>query len=96
MEARLDAVSEALTEAEAALLKLEGCSGEYEKLLRYYGSRQWMRDFEADEAGRLPEDLKRGVLSEDAVWDLTERYRGLKELMLRLCGDEVGSGGERA
>ncbi len=35
----------------------------------YYGS-YWMKDFEADEAGRLPEDLKRGVLSEDALYDL--------------------------
>lgn len=40
-----------------------------------------MDDFEADEAGLLPADLKRGVLSEDAVYDLIVGHR---ELMTRL------------
>ena len=29
-----------------------------------------MKDYEDDEAGKLPSDLKRGVLSEDLVYDL--------------------------
>ena len=36
----------------------------------YYFGRLWMDDYEADEAGLLPADLKRGVLSEDAVYNL--------------------------
>ena len=36
----------------------------------YYRSPMWLSDFEADEAGKLPEKLKRGVLSEDAVYDV--------------------------
>lgn len=43
-------------------------------LSEYYGSAAWKRDFAADEAGLLPQDLKRGVLSEDGVYDLIERY----------------------
>ena len=38
---------------------------------------EYQEDFEADERGELPKDLKRGVLSEDALYDLleeTERY----------------------
>ena len=40
----------------------------------YYGSAAWKRDFAADEAGLLPQDLKRGVLSEDGVYDLIELF----------------------
>ena len=40
------------------------------ELSKYYGSPEWMEDFEADEDGKLPSDLKRGVLSEDGVYDL--------------------------
>ena len=32
----------------------------------------------ADEAGLLPEDLKRGVLSQDGINDLLDRFRDLK------------------
>jgi hypothetical protein len=30
----------------------------------------WRQDFADDEAGLLPADLKRGVLSEDGIWNL--------------------------
>ena len=43
----------------------------------YYGSDEWKQDLADDEAGRLPQDLKRGVLSEDAVWNLQEDNREL-------------------
>ena len=39
------------------------------ELSEYYEG-EWRKDFEADEAGKLPSDLKRGVLSEDAVYNL--------------------------
>lgn len=36
----------------------------------YYTSGEWREDYEADERGELPPDLKRGVLSQDALYDL--------------------------
>lgn len=36
----------------------------------YYTSGQWLKDYEADEKGLLPETLKRGVLSQDALYEL--------------------------
>ena len=42
-------------------------------LEEYYTSGQWREDYEADENGELPPDLKRGVLSQDALYDLLER-----------------------
>ena len=44
------------------------------KLDAYYMSDRWKRDFAADEAGLLPADLKRGVLSEDGIYNLLEHY----------------------
>ena len=43
------------------------------KLLEeYYTSGQWLEDYESDEKGLLPADLRRGVLAQDAVYDLLE------------------------
>ena len=44
------------------------------ELSKYYGSELWKQDFAADEAGQLPPDLKRGVLSEDGIWNLLTEY----------------------
>ena len=38
----------------------------------YYTSGEWREDYEADEREELPPDLKRGVLSQDALYDLLE------------------------
>lgn len=38
----------------------------------YYTSGEWREDYETDERGELPPDLKRGVLSQDALYDLLE------------------------
>ena len=48
-------------------------------LLRYYSGGMWMRDYEADEAGLLPADLKRGILAEDTLynlWIIVDQIRG--------------------
>jgi len=44
------------------------------ELSKYYGSELWKQDLAADEAGYLPPDLKRGVLSEDGIWNLLADY----------------------
>ena len=40
------------------------------ELVRYYEGGQWLRDYELDEQGLLPRDLKRGVLSQDGIYNL--------------------------
>ena len=76
-----DALAEALTSYEAAR---KG----YKKLSDYYGSARWMGDYEADEAGKLPRDLKRGVLSEDGAYDALTDSRRLLADMRELAKEE--------
>ena len=76
MESVFDEVQNALAEGvdiEDALLQ--------EKigiLIQYYESEQWKNDYSADERGELPADLKRGVLSEDGVYNLLNDIDSLK------------------
>ena len=51
----------------------ENLRSKYVLLEEYYTSGEWRKDYEADEAGMFPAVLKRGVLSEDGVYDLLER-----------------------
>ena len=76
MEASMERVEKAVTIIREQLDRLGNLSSDIEKLQDYY-ENEWREDFEADERGELPKDLKRGVLSEDALYDLleeTERY----------------------
>ena len=56
-------------------------------LAAYYEGDEWRGDFEDDEAGKLPKDLPRGVLSEDAVYDLLTDNRELLTEMLETAAD---------
>lgn len=42
----------------------------YDTVKEYYENGLWLQDYEADERGELPADLKRGILSQDALYDL--------------------------
>ena len=42
----------------------------YDMVKEYYENGLWLQDYEADERGELPAELKRGVLSQDALYDL--------------------------
>ena len=81
MESYLDEAGTAVAELAEAMDRYEKIQSKYYKLENYYGSSKWIDDFEADEAGKLPADLKKGVLSEDAVYDLITDH---SELMARM------------
>ena len=77
MEEKMDTVLSAAAELEQALENWETVLPALEELTAYYDGGDWLSDFSADEAGLLPEELKRGVLSEDGLFDLLERAREL-------------------
>ena len=54
----------------------------------YYRSPLWRSDFEADEAGKLPKELSRGVLSEDGVFNVLEAYQETGEGRIIRLGNQ--------
>lgn len=79
MERRLDRTLAAVKHLTTALDKWDAAQEDMAALDEYYGSEVWRRDFADDEAGLLPASLKRGVLSEDALWNLLADCKELQE-----------------
>ena len=79
MEDLFDKSNEIIQKLEIALEDFANLQSDIAELEAYYDGGNWRKDFEADEAGKLPKDLKRGVLSEDGLWNLLEEYRELKK-----------------
>ena len=55
---------------EKILEELDAQQEDYEALNAYYYSEQRFQDLEDEENHRIPENLNRGVLSEDGVYNL--------------------------
>ena len=72
MEQLLDEIREGLRQEQEAgvIFRHSQWKGKIRELTEYYEGGLWMQDYERDECGELPAGLKRGVLSEDAVYDL--------------------------
>ncbi len=87
MESYLDEARVAADDLDQALEAYAAVRKKIVKLEAYYTGRQWMKDFEDREARKLPEDLKCGVLSEDAVYDLLADDRDLALRMSELVKD---------
>ena len=81
MEGLLDKSVEVIARLEQAIEDFDAIQPDIAELEAYYTSPQWRKDFEADEAGKLPKNLKRGVLSEDGIWNVLEDYKRLKEVV---------------
>ena len=84
MEQRLNRALDAVRKMDAslevyedALLNYEAVKEDVKCLDDYLGSESWKHDCADDQQGLLPVDLKRGVLSEDGIWNLLSDYREL-------------------
>ena len=84
MEQILDEATEAVSFLNEALEKYSAIQDGLQELAAYYSSEQWRQDFEDDSAGKIPGGLKRGVLSEDAVYNLLSDDAALKERLRTL------------
>ena len=81
-EALLNQINAAVTDLDRALETFAAVQPLVRELDAYYGSDDWRRDYADDEGGRLPADLKRGVLSEDGAYDVLTDNRELLARML--------------
>ena len=84
MEEIFDKVLQTQSAFEKAIEEYRELQSEIGKLEEYYSSEQWKEDFAADERGEIPADVKRGVLSEDGIYNLLERN---KEILDMIYGD---------
>lgn len=69
MEKLFDRLSE-IYESTPEMLKSSEASEMKKTLSEYVSSGKWLHDYDLDDRKLLPRDLKRGVLSEDGLYDL--------------------------
>ena len=79
MEQILDEATEIITAMDEAFQNYQAIQPQLEELFTYYFSPKWKQDWDDDCAGKIPADLKRGVLSEDAVYNLLSDHMRLVE-----------------
>ena len=82
MEQNLERATDALRALNDALDEYETVQEALHELDTYYGSDTWKQDFSDDEQGRLPHTLKRGVLSEDGIYDVLSDHYALTVRLL--------------
>ena len=79
MEKSYDKVSAAAADLADALDAFDRLEADIRRLEKYQASGRWLQDYEADERGEIPSDTKRGVLSEDGLYNLLSDIDTLRE-----------------
>ena len=92
MESTLNQVVSATGQLNEALEAFEKVPAQALVLSSYLGSENWWADFEADADGKLPDDLRRGVLSEDGIFNALEDYREVLVRMLKAVTAGIKNG----
>ncbi len=87
MEQHLDKAQAAIKSLELAIEQYVEAQESIEKLKTYLSSKEWKKDFRDSEAGKLPDGLKCGVLSEDGIWNMLDDVNTLKMEMNQLSSD---------
>ena len=84
LEALYEEWAEVLPRLQAAQREWRTAHARLQELHHYYFNGEWRRDYEADEAGRLPEDMPRGILCEDTLYNafIAERELALEWVQL--------------
>ena len=75
MEANLDTLTAANRQLISALKTFRNAQEAYIALEEYYNGKLWRKDFDDDKNGKIPAEIKRGVLSEDGVYNALTDYK---------------------
>lgn len=89
MEKILNNTKKIFKEFKEVLDKLEKNQKDYKKLITYYGSEEWFSDVEDSNNNLLPKNLKCGVLSEDAVYNMISDNHELAVKMLEIATEMI-------
>lgn len=85
MEEKYTSASQAVQALSCALENYIHAQADLTDLARYYHSPEWLADYDADNRGELPQKLKRGILSEDAIYNLLSENDELIRTMTQLA-----------
>ena len=88
MERNLNNVTAAVQTLSAAAENYIHIQGQLQELSDYYGSPQWFRDYDDDSAGKLPEGLIRGVLSEDGIYNMLTDHASVIAMLRQILESE--------
>lgn len=75
MEHILDSQQEMLNKLDELITWMDTHQQDYKELTEYYYSAQREQDLQDEKEGKVPRDLKRGVLDEDSIYDMMGDYR---------------------
>ena len=78
MEEKLDNVTPKVNAFEESLNNLNSAFEDIKVLSDYY-KKEWKEDYEADEQGKIPKEVKRGVLSQDTLFDLLGKLNEMEK-----------------
>ena len=84
MESLFDKATDCLDTLEKLIAEYKELQPDIQRLEEYYTSQQWKDDLAKDEAGEFPDELKRGVLSEDGIYNLLERNKEMMEWISKI------------
>ena len=70
-EKRLDEITESIHGLDKALDKFKKQKSNIKNLNKYYESKTWLEDFDNYDPKKF-KNIKAGVLSEDAIWNMNE------------------------
>ena len=82
-EERLNSALSSIKKLEDALNEFKSNKKNIDLLNKYYGSKNWFKDKEAFESNKIS-NIKAGVLSEDAVWNMNEDITDLMKEMAKI------------
>ena len=91
MEEKLNRARDAVAALSLALEAYIGALPDIRALDAYLQSSDWKADFAADEAGLLPPEMRRGVLSEDGVYDLLTENDALRRRLADWAADDAAA-----
>ena len=85
-EGRLDNILAIIKELEIYLDKYNNIEKDIIKINKYYGSKDWFNDLKYFENNKT-KSIKAGVLSEDAIWNMNEDIKELKNKMKKIINN---------
>lgn len=75
-EEKFDKITHVLNNLEKSINELDNIKEDIIELLDYYNGKDWLKDYDDYNNGKI-KDIKAGILSEDAIWNMCEKLQDL-------------------